>query len=95
MDPETAQGNGKFGKLTPGSLALTDSMAQSIGAKPGDKIELKDAQGATHVGQYLDRAPQPEKRVDIYDPNGSEKKGAPFQAVSARRIPSSLYAPTT
>lgn len=87
-DSETKKGNGAFGKLTPGALALTDSMAKSLGANPGDTIELQDAQGNKHQGTYLDRAPQSNNRVDIYDPSGSEKAGAPFNAVSARKVSS-------
>lgn len=88
-DENTKAGKGKWGPLVDGdSLALTDSMAQKIGAKPHDKIELKDAKGNTRVGTYIDRAPESDDRVDIYNPKGSKKGGTPFSAISAKKIES-------
>ncbi len=89
-DSDTEAGNGKWGKLVDGdSLALNDTMAKMVGAKPGDKIELKDAKGNTRVGTYIDKVPDkdgPGPRLDIYNPTGSEKGGTPFSAVSARKL---------
>ena len=97
-DSYTKAGKGAFSDLVEGkSLALSDTTAQNLGAKPGDEIELTDANGNKRVGSYDDRVPAKDpktgevlkgNRIDIYDPKGSEKKGEPFLAVSARRLKS-------
>lgn len=87
MDKYTKAGKGKWGKLAgEESLALTDSMAEKLGVKPGDVIETTDDKGKVRKGVYIDRAPQDDHRIDIYDPSGSEKKGEPYKIVKARKV---------
>lgn len=62
--------------LTEHSIALSDQMAQSINAKPGDVIKIGDT-----LGYYADRAPENDKRVDIYQPKGMNKNIPDFQAI--------------
>lgn len=89
MDDFTRGGQSASGiALRSGSVAITASMAKKMGlGKPdGSPIELVDANGNKRPGTYDDFAPEKDDRIDIYDPNGSQKKGAPFNAVSARKV---------
>jgi hypothetical protein len=59
--------------LTPHAAALTDSMAQQVHANPGDVIEIVDPNGNKRLAYYGDRAPEPDPRVDLYQPQGFDK----------------------
>lgn len=95
-DTLTKQGKGAWSDLQEGrSLALNKAAAEQLGVKPGDEIELGDAKGNTRTGRYDDQVPEKDPktgkpingtRIDIYDPKGSEKKGVPFAATTARRV---------
>jgi hypothetical protein len=103
-DTLTKAGKGAFGPLVAGdSLALKDTTAKMLGVRPGDKIELADNAGNKKVGTYIDRVPEKDpktgkpisgERIDIYDPTGSEKKGVPFNAISARKMTTTSAAQT-
>lgn len=68
------------------SFALTASLRESLGARPGDVVEFVDKKGRVVEGIFHDNAPQDDKRADIYDKYGSERAGTPFEAVKARIV---------
>lgn len=88
LDSNTSHGHGTFGDLCAGAVALTDTLATQLSVQPGDWIEMVDEDGHLHLGRYVDRAPQPDPRLDIYDPHGSERLGEPFTVKAAYRVPS-------
>lgn len=87
-DPNSAKGIGAHTKNLQNlkSFALTSSLRESLGAKPGDSVEFVDKKGRVIEGIFHDHAPQDDKRADIYDKHGSEKAGTPFEAVKARLV---------
>ncbi len=89
-DSNSAKGIGAFNdnKLGPNSVAISDDVAKKLGldtVRGGGTVELKDSKGNSRLVTYDDRAPE-NGRIDLYDPTGSEKKGQPFDAVSAIKV---------
>lgn len=74
MDSQTLKGNGAYHKLEPDvSCALTESAAKALGVKPGAWIKIQYANGGTQIRRYDDRAPEKDKRVDLYNKDGFVK----------------------
>jgi hypothetical protein len=71
MDTDTRKGDGAYHKLEEGiSCALTDSARHALGANKHAWVEIKFAGGVSQYRRIDDRAPEVDKRVDLYNPGG-------------------------
>jgi len=88
-DSNTQKGLGiQNRKLEPGvSAALTKSAAKELGVKPGDWIKIQYANGGTQIRRYDDRAPQGEKRIDLYQPGGFDRSLPDYGTISVIQKP--------
>jgi hypothetical protein len=89
LDSYSKKGIGAFGdnKLVPlQSVALTAKMAKKLKVSPGDKIQAIDTSGNKHILSYDDKAPEDDARIDVYNPQGSQSTGEPFQIAQAMKF---------
>ena len=88
MDSETKKGNGAYHKLEKGvSCALTGSAKAALKAQRLSWIKITFADGRSQVRRVDDHAPQGEKRVDLYNPDGFDKTLADFADVTLTKAP--------
>jgi hypothetical protein len=69
-DPETDKFSGAHGTLKPQAAvdcALTDSLRDKLGIKPGQCVRVQWP-GQALVLRFVDRAPESDDRVDVFRP---------------------------
>jgi hypothetical protein len=73
MDSETKKGHGAYHDLVKDvSCALTDSAKHALGVTRGSWVMIKFHGGGHQVRRVDDRAPESDKRCDLYNPGGFE-----------------------
>lgn len=73
-DSETRAGHGKWHDLVKGvSCAVTDSAREALGAHGESWVKITFASGKSQVRRIDDRAPEAEKRCDLYNPDGFDQ----------------------
>jgi hypothetical protein len=88
MDSETAQGRGAYHKLEGGvSCALTESAKQALGAVRESWVRISFPAGGSEVRRVDDRAPEGDKRCDLYNPAGFETALGDFADVDLTGAP--------
>jgi len=88
-DRNSRNGIGAFDNpLSSGAVAVSRSLEKKMDLLPGDVIEMSGQNGEKRYGYFADRTSDKltNDRIDLYDPHGSEEKGAPFNAVSYRKV---------
>jgi hypothetical protein len=83
MDSDTRKGDGAYHKLEEDiSCAITDSARAALGAHKHAWVEIKFAGGGTLFRRIDDRAPEGDKRVDLYMPKGFQHGLADYADVT-------------
>jgi|HubBroStandDraft_4_1064222.scaffolds.fasta_scaffold1124662_2 hypothetical protein len=83
MDSYTAKGEGAYHNLQADvSCAMTDSARAALGAPKHAWVEIKFAGGATQYRRIDDRAPEQDKRCDLYNPGGFQAALGDFADVT-------------
>ena len=91
MDSETRKGHGAYHNLRSSSVALTDSALASLGLtraqvrRTNPWIDIKLAGGGVLHRQIDDRAPEKNRRADLYQPGGFDRRLPDYADVSLHR----------
>lgn len=92
MDSETRKGHGAYRNLaTDTSLALTDSGLRALGLSRWDVrhhniwVDIKLKGGGTLHRRVDDRAPERDKRADLYQPGGFDRRLPDYANVTLSR----------
>jgi len=78
-DSETRKGHGAYHSLRPDSMAITDSGLRALGLTRHDVrggnhwVELRLRGGGVLRRRIDDRAPERDRRADLYMPNGFDR----------------------
>ena len=87
-DKETRQGHGAYHDLETGvSCALTDSARHALGASKHSWVRISFTGGLSQVRRVDDRAPETDKRCDLYNPGGFEHALGDFADVELATAP--------
>ncbi len=83
MDSYTRRGEGAYHRLEAGvSCAMTDSAREALGAHKHAWVEIRFAGGTTQYRRIDDRAPEADKRCDLYNPEGFVRALGDFAEVT-------------
>jgi hypothetical protein len=91
-DSETRKGHGAYHSLVPSeSVALTDSGLRALGLSRGDVlrdhpwVSIKLRGGGSLERRIDDRAPESNRRADLYQPGGFDRRLPDHADVTLRR----------
>jgi hypothetical protein len=91
-DSETRKGHGAYHSLVAGeSVALTDAGLRALGLSRSEVrqthpwVELQLRGGGTLERRIDDRAPEANRRVDLYQPGGFDRRLPDYADVTLRR----------
>ena len=88
MDSETKKGHGAYHDLERGiSCALTDSAKAALGATKRCWVRISFGTGNDLIRRYDDRAPEHDKRCDLYMVDGFNKSISDYGEVSLTTAP--------
>ena len=87
-DSDTRAGKGAYHPLEKGvSCALTDSAREALGASRHTWVKISFDGGGSLVRRVDDRAPEADKRCDLYNPGGFEHALGDFADVDLTTPP--------
>src|SRR5262249_10125273 len=93
MDSETRRGHGAYHNLRSSSVALTDSSLAALGLtraqvrRTNPWVDIKRAGGGVLHRQIDDRAPEKNRRADLYMPGGFNRKLPDYADLSLHKGP--------
>jgi hypothetical protein len=88
MDSYTRRGEGAYHNLRPSSVALTDSALAALGLtrtmvrRTSPWVDIKLPGGGVLHRQVDDRAPERNRRADLYEPGGFDRRLPDYADVS-------------
>lgn len=93
MDSETRRGHGAYHNLRSSSVALTDSSLAALGLtraqvrRTNPWVDIKLAGGGVLHRQIDDRAPERNRRADLYQPGGFDRRLPDYADMSLHKGP--------